>query len=77
MDKYRVYYWINPDEMKSLVVGCENSPTFYDGRCLYINDTEFIDFTPFIISMVETEDPYSICDDCDVADPKCNKCLGS
>jgi hypothetical protein len=77
MDKYRVYFWVKPDELKSVVVGCGEAPTFEDGFRLYINDADFIDFSPFPISMVETEDEFSICDDCDVASPNCNKCLGA
>jgi hypothetical protein len=75
MQEYLISFWKN-DELLTLSLHLNNFPTFDDGERLYINNEEFIDFSPYSINMVELED-NSPCDDCDVADPLCNKCIGA
>jgi len=75
MQEYLISFW-KDDELLTLSLHLNNFPTFDDGERLYINDEEFIDFSPYPINMVEMEDE-SLCNDCDIENPSCDKCIGS
>jgi hypothetical protein len=55
MNKYRIYFWVRLNELRSIVVCSKDEPTMEDKYRLYINDTEFIDFEPYPINLIEKE----------------------
>ena len=76
IQKYRIYFWITHTDMRSILIASEKEPVIVDKYRVYINDTEFVDFEPYPINILEGE-VKNICEDCEFDAPACGKCIGA